>query len=121
MSVALKLYEQLTEAEDDKARAKLIAEAIEQVEDRFPHIHNLATQGHLRESELRLQKEIAGVRLEIKQVESRLQKEIAGVRLEVKQVEIRLIKWVIGVAIASFTGISGLIYWMMERMLAVLG
>ena len=35
MSVALRLYEQLTEAADDKTRARLIAEAFEAVEERF--------------------------------------------------------------------------------------
>ena len=139
MSVALQLYEQLTEAEDDKTRAKLIAEAIEQVEERFPHLQDLATQGHMRESELRLQKEVEGVRLEITEVEGRLQKEIEGVRLEIKkvegnlrkeiervrleikEVEIRLVRWVIGLAIVSFAGFSGMVYWMLERMVVLMG
>ena len=55
MSVALRLYEQLTEAGEDKTRAKLIAEAFEQFEERYPNLKDIATQGPVRESELRLQ------------------------------------------------------------------
>ncbi len=83
MSVALRLYEQLTEAGEDKTRAKLIAEAFEHLEDRYPQLKDVATQGHVRETELRLQKEI-------KEVEARLQKDIAGVDLRVREVEARL-------------------------------
>jgi hypothetical protein len=54
MSAALRLYEQLTEATDDKTRARLIAEAFDALETRFPQLSDLATQGHVRESELRL-------------------------------------------------------------------
>jgi hypothetical protein len=36
MSAALRLYEQLTEAKDDKTRARLIAEAFDELEARFP-------------------------------------------------------------------------------------
>ncbi|MFZ4702177.1 MAG: hypothetical protein ACOYMG_19210, partial [Candidatus Methylumidiphilus sp.] len=89
MSVALRLYEQLTEAGEDKTRAKLIAEAFEQVEERYPNLKDIATQGHVRESELRLQKEI-------KEVEGRLQKEIREVegrlQTEIREVEGRLQK-----------------------------
>ena len=99
--IALHLYEQLTEAPDDRARAKLIAEAFGQLEEHYPRLQEFATAGHVRESELRLQKEIEGVRLEIKEVEGKLQKEIRevegklqkgieGVRLEIKEVELRL-------------------------------
>ena len=53
-SAALKLYEQLTEAADDKTRARLIAEAFDALETRFPQIADLATRGDVREGELRL-------------------------------------------------------------------
>ena len=36
----------------------MIAEAFDELEARFPQLADLATQGHVRESELRLQKEI---------------------------------------------------------------
>lgn len=58
MSAALDLYARLTETSDEKERARLIAEAFDALEARFPRINDLATQGHVRESELRLQKEI---------------------------------------------------------------
>ncbi len=90
MSVALRLYEQLTEAGEDKTRAKAIAEAFEQLEERYPHLREIATGGQVRESELRLQREIEQVRLEIKEVEGKLGKEIEQVRLEIKEVEVKL-------------------------------
>jgi len=88
MSAALRLYEQLTEATDDKTRARLIAEAFDALEARFPQIGDLATQGHLRETELRLQKEIkeleGRLRKEITEVEGRLRKEITEVEGRLK-------------------------------------
>jgi len=93
MSVsALHIYEQLTDAPDDKTRARIIAEAIGQLEDRYPQLREVATQPQLRETELRLQKEIQLTRLEIKEVEANLQKEIQQTRLEIKEVEARLQK-----------------------------
>jgi hypothetical protein len=114
MSAALRLYEQLTEATDDKTRARLIAEAFDALEARFPQIGELATQGHVRESELRLQKEIKEVEgrlqkeirevegrlqqdikaldLKIAEVEGRLRKELEQIRLETKQVEVNLLR-----------------------------
>ena len=96
MSAALRLYEQLTEATDDKTRARLIAEAFDALETRFPQLSDLATQGHVRESELRLQKEIkeveAKLQKEIKEVEGKLRNEIEQIRLEIKEVEARLQK-----------------------------
>jgi hypothetical protein len=103
MSAALDLYAKLTDTSDDKERARLIADAFEALEARFPQLNDLATQGHVRESELRLQKEIKGVELqirevegrlqkEIKEVEARLQKDIKGVELQIKQVEVNLHK-----------------------------
>ena len=85
MGVALKLYEQLTDAGEDKDRARLIAEAFERLEERYPELKEVATQGHVRESELRLQKEI-------KEVEGKLKLEIEGVRLEIREAEGRLQK-----------------------------
>jgi hypothetical protein len=56
------LYEALASAPDDRARARVIAEAFERLEERYPHLPDLVTQGHLRETELRLQKEIEQLR-----------------------------------------------------------
>jgi len=38
MTSAVQLYEALATAPDDKTRAKLIAEAIERLEKRYPHL-----------------------------------------------------------------------------------
>ena len=128
MSVsALHIYEQLTDAPDDKTRARIIAEAIGQLEDRYPQLREVATQPQLRETELRLQKEI-------KEVEANLQKEIQQTRLEIKEVEARLskeihlldlkiaentskiaetkaelVRWVVGVGLLQTTLISGIL------------
>ena len=108
MSAALDLYAKLTETTDEKERAHLIASAFDALEARFPQINELATQGHVRESELRLQKEIKevelrlqerikGVELQIKQVEARLQEQIKGVELQIKEIEARLQEQIKGV------------------------
>ena len=98
MALALQLYEELTEAPDDKTRARLIANAFERMESRYPQIKDLATQSQARETELRLLHEIkdteARLKLEIKEVEARLALEIKNVEarlaLEIKDVEARL-------------------------------
>ena len=103
MSAALDLYAKLTATTDDKERARLIADAFATLEARFPQLNDLATQGHVRESELRLQKEIKEVEgrlqkeikeveLQIREVEARLQEQIKGVELQIKQVEVNLHK-----------------------------
>jgi DNA repair exonuclease SbcCD ATPase subunit len=78
------LYEALRSAPDDTTRAKLIAEAFERLDERYPHLKDAATQGHVRESELRLQKEIEQVRKEIEQLRADLQLQIEQVRSELK-------------------------------------
>ncbi len=92
MNVALRVYEQLTDAGEDKVRARAIADGFEQMEERYAPLRDTATQGHLRETELRLQKEIREVELklgnEIREVELKLTKEIETVRLELtKEIE----------------------------------
>ena len=94
MSAALELYAQLTEAPDEKTRARLIADAFDALEARFPHIGDLATQGHVRESELRLQKEIkeveARLQEQMREIDARLQEQIKGVELQIREVDARL-------------------------------
>lgn len=124
MSVALHLYQQLRDAPDDASRAKIIADAFEQLEDRYPHLKDMATQGHLRETELRLQKEIKEVeghlqkeikevegklQKEIKEVEIRLQKEIRTVDLKIAETKAELIRWVVGVGVLQTTLITGVL------------
>ncbi|WP_367026446.1 hypothetical protein ABZN20_00610 [Methylococcus sp. ANG] len=130
MSVALRLYEQLTEAGEDKTRAKLIAEAFEHLEDRYPQLKDVATQGQVRETELRLQKEIkeveARLQIEIREVESRLQMEIkqveAKLQKEIKEVEVRLTQaihrqtlWVVG-SVGAVVGLIRLLEWFLTHM-----
>ena len=144
MSVALRLYEQLTEAGEDKTRAKLIAEAFEQFEERYPNLKEIATQGHVRESELRLQKEIKEVegrlqkeirevegrlQKEIREVEGRLQKEIRELDIKIKEVEVKLQQtevrligaihrqtyWVIG-SVGTVIGFIRLLDWFLASL-----
>ncbi|WNV05362.1 hypothetical protein RP726_02860 [Candidatus Methylospira mobilis] len=131
MSVALRLYEQLTEAPDERTKARLIAEAFEQLEERYPQLKGVATQSQVRETELRLQKEIKEVEArlarEIKEVEVRLVTEInklaveiksvdASLRLEIRSVEVKiaetradLIRWVVAVGILQTTLLTGVL------------
>ena len=77
MSSVIDLYEKLATAPDDKTRARIIAEAFEALEERYPNLSNVATRQDLRETELRLLKEI-------EQVRGELSKKIEQVRAELK-------------------------------------
>jgi len=113
----LELYDKLRLAPDEEARARLIAQAFSLLEARYPHLDDLVTtrelstselklikeielvraetekvRGELKETELRLVKEIEAVRGEIKETELRLVKEIEVVRGEIKETELRLVK-----------------------------
>ena len=82
------LYDSLLAAEDEKARARIIAGAFERLEDRYPELKDLATASGVRESELRLQKEIEFVKLRIEEVRSELIKEVTQVRVDLtKEIE----------------------------------
>ncbi len=127
MSSSVALYEALTTAPDERARARVIAEAFERLEERYPHLPDLATQGHVRESELRLQKEIEQVRAEIERVraelkldieqvrgalresELRLLKEIEQVRGEVARTKVDLLKWIVPLMFAQVAAIAALV------------
>ncbi|WP_200180991.1 DUF1640 domain-containing protein [Ectothiorhodospira mobilis] len=85
MTSVIDLYEQLSSAPDDRARARVIAEAFEHMEQRYPEVTDLATGTALRETELRLQKEIEQLRGEV-------QKEIEQLRGETREMEGRLQK-----------------------------
>ena len=104
MSSAVELYEQLASAPDDKTRARLIAEAFERMEERYPEVKDLATQTHLSETELRLQKEITEaegrVRVEVEQLRGQLSKEMeqqrADLLREIEQLRGGILRWVVG-------------------------
>ena len=120
MSSSVALYEALTSAPDDRARARVIAEAFERLEERYPHLPDLATQSHVRESELRLQKEIeqvrAGLSIEIEQVratvresELRLKKEIEQVRSEISRAKVDMLKWMVPLMFGQVAVIAALV------------
>ncbi len=120
MSSVVALYEALSSAPDDRTRARVIAEAFEGMEERFPRLPDMATQGHVRESELRLQKEIEQVRAELRESELRLQKEIERVRAELRESELRLqkeislvkvdlLKWLVPLMFAQVLAIAALV------------
>lgn len=106
MSSVVELYEALSTAPDDRTRARVIAEAFERLEDRYPHLPELATQGHVRESELRLQKEIeqvrADLRVEIEQLRSEL-------KLDIERVKSDLLKWLVPLMFAQVAAIAALV------------
>ena len=135
MSAALQLYTQLTEAPDDKTRARLIADAFDALEARFPQITDLATQGHVRESELHLQKEIkevearlqkeikeveARLQKEIKEIEARLQAEIKAIELQIREVEAGLQERIARVEVSLHQAMAAQTRWLLGG-LAVLG
>ena len=98
MGYALKIYEAFREYGEEKAR--ILAEAFEELEKRYPQILDMATKKDLTETELKLTKEIEEVRLEVEQVrkemkelELRLQKEIEQVRREISETKASLVKW----------------------------
>jgi hypothetical protein len=72
------------------------------LEERYPHLPELATQGHVRESELRLQKEIEQVRAEIKL-------DIEQVRAEVARTKVDLLKWIVPLMFAQVAAIAALV------------
>ena len=83
------LYDRLLDAKDDRTRAKIIASAFESLEDRYPELRDMATASGVRETELRLQKEIEQVRADlsrdIEQVRADLSKEMAQVRADLSR------------------------------------
>jgi len=80
MGLALKLYEQLTEAPDDMTRFKLVANTIDELEQLWPKADEVATGGDVREAELRLQKEIEQLRADTQAGDLNLRKEIEQLR-----------------------------------------
>ncbi|MCG5495951.1 CCDC90 family protein [Ectothiorhodospira variabilis] len=126
MTSVIELYEQLSSAPDDKTRARLIAEAFEQMEQRYSEVTDLATGAALRETELRLQKEIEQLRGEVKKdieklrgdvqkdiekLRGEVKKDVAEVRGDIAQSKIETIKWTVawtgGLLLAQATLILG--------------
>jgi len=95
-SSVLDLYDRLRTAPNDEARARIIAEAFEALEERYPHLGDMATRAHLRETELRLLKEIeqmrADLRLEIEKNRTEIEKVRADLTKEIEQLRADLTK-----------------------------
>ena len=75
MSVALELYHGLTEAGEDKKKAKLFADAFEHLERRYPEVKDLATNGQLTEHSLQIKKDIT-------EINQQISKDIAATNLQ---------------------------------------
>jgi DNA anti-recombination protein RmuC len=86
------LYDKLRLAPDETERARLIAHAFAELEQRYPQLDEIVTTRALSETELRLIKEIEQVRAELKETELKLSKEIEQVRAELKETELKLSK-----------------------------
>ncbi len=136
MSTVVELYEALASAPDERARARVIAEAFERLEERDPHLPDLATRTHLSETELRLQKDIEQLRGELRQSELRLQKEIVQLRGdltadieqlrgELRQTELRLQKEMVqmrgDMTAAIERSRNSLLLWLIPLMFAQVG
>ncbi len=81
------VYEQLLSAPDDKTRARIIATAFERLEDRYPELKDLATATGVRETELRLLKEIEQIRQETQQIRADMHKFEQQVNADMHQSE----------------------------------
>ncbi len=101
MSTAFDLSSQIDAAPNDHARFQILAEAIRALAEQAPRPEDIARGTDVRESELRLQKEIEIVRKEMREselrlqgqtreVELRLQGQIEEVRKEMREMELRL-------------------------------
>ena len=98
MRLATKVYDAF---KDDKEKAQILSEVIDEIESRLSPLSDVARRGDLEIVKLTLEKEIEQVRLqlqkEIEQVRLQLQKEIEKLRASV-------IKWVTGLLIVQ-TGV----------------
>jgi hypothetical protein len=113
MSTAFELYTKLKQTSSDDERAEVIAQAFDALEARFPQLTDVATQGHVRETELRLQKEI-------KEVEARLQKEIKGLELQIREVDARLQQRISQLNVSLHQALAAQTRWLIGG-LAILG
>lgn len=116
MTSSIEMYEKLMAAEDDRARARIIAEGFERLEDRYPELRDLATASGVRESELALRGDIERTRLRIEEVRAELSKEIEQLRADLSRDiegmrtelgerihggQVATIRWTIGLLVAQ--------------------
>ncbi len=101
MPSVIDLYEKLSTAPDDKARARIIAEAFEALEERYPNLSDMATRQDLRETELRLLKEIEQVRADLKveiehtraDLTEKIEQTRADLKIDLSQAQLAWLKW----------------------------
>jgi archaellum component FlaC len=140
------LYDSLLDAKDDRTRAKIIASAFESLEDRYPELRDMATASGVRETELRLQKEIEQLRAdlskdieqvradlskdieqlradlskEIEQVRADLSKDIEQVRLRIEEVRADLSRQIAAGNLKMLFWTAGLLFAQMVTIVAVI-
>ncbi|WP_456470831.1 hypothetical protein [Caminibacter sp.] len=115
--------------EDEKS--EIVSELIEGINSEYPELKYHATKSDVKETELRLTKEIENTRKEIKELDvklsreikeldAKLTKEIENTRKEIKELDVKLtkeietskvttIKWIVGMFIAQTSIIIGAI------------
>jgi hypothetical protein len=129
MGSVVELYEALASAPDDRARARVIASAFERLEERYPHLPDLVTNQQLRETELRLQREIEQVRADlvvrIEQLRGEVKTDIEQLRGELRETELRLQKEIQQLRGEVMTAIersrNTLLMWLIPLMFAQVG
>ncbi|WP_295580747.1 DUF1640 domain-containing protein [uncultured Lamprocystis sp.] len=122
MGSVVELYEALASAPDERARARVIAAAFERLEERYPHLPDLVTNQQLRETELRLQKEIEQVRadltLQVERLRGEVKTQIEQLRGEVKT-QIEQLRGEVTTAIERSR--NTLLMWLIPLMFAQVG
>ena len=76
----------------EEEKSELIAEFIKGINEEYPELKYHATKSDVKESELKLTKEIENTRKEIKELDLKLTKEIEDTRKEIKELDLKLTK-----------------------------
>jgi len=87
----------------EEEKSKLIAEFIDNLQKEYPELKYHATKSDVKETELKLTKEIEEVRKEIKELDLKFTKEIENAKFT-------MIKWSFLFWISQFSAILFLIY-----------
>ena len=96
----ISVYEALVNKElSEEEKAKIIAEAIDSLSKEFPNLKDVATRGDIKETELKLIKEIEQTRKEIKELDVKIEKN-----------KVELLKWVVALLFAQLFAIGGLFF-----------
>ena len=108
--MALKLYDQIEQAPDERARFRVIIDAIGQLEEAWPRPGEVARTTDVREAELRLKREIEGV---LEETRNRCHEaRQAELRLEtaLEQTKYDLLKWMmVPLTLAQILAIAALV------------